>query len=331
MNYIGSKKSLLEFIQSAVAKTHPDFSTLKIGDAFAGTHAVGCHFKWLGSTVFANDQQYYAYVLGMAQLAPKSITDIDFNKLTALNQPDVKAVGFITENYSPYNGQERMYFTVDNGQRIDGIRQRIEEWKESGDISELEYYYFLGCLLEAADKVANTASVYGAYLKQFKQTAKNDLHLQAIEVIPGPDVTISQGDATLAASKWEVDVLYLDPPYNTRQYHSNYHLLETIAKYDDPAIHGKTGLRSNDQHLKSDWSSKRTAADALDELLKVNDTSVVLLSYNSEGIIPLKEIERIFKQYGEYSRDEMDYGRFLSHKNKEKETIKEYIHRLVRK
>lgn len=96
------------------------------------------------------------------------------------------------------------------------------------------------------------------------------------------------------------DVLYLDPPYNSRQYCSNYHVLETIARYDNPVLSGKTGLRdSSDQ--KSLFCSKRTVCNAFDDLIRHSDFKYIFLSYNNEGLMSLDTIKDIMSQYGKYS------------------------------
>jgi adenine-specific DNA-methyltransferase len=134
-----------------------------------------------------------------------------------------------------------MYFSDENAGKCDAIRQKIETWKQEEKINDNEYYFLLASLLESTDKVANTASVYGAFLKKLKTSA-----LKPLNLIPADYYLNEQEHCVFNENINELikstshDVVYLDPPYNERQYSANYHLLETIARYDNPIIRGKT-------------------------------------------------------------------------------------------
>ena len=116
----------------------------------------------------------------------------------------------------------------------------------------------------------------------------------------------------------------LDPPYNARQYCTNYHVLETIARYDDPQLHGKTGLRDYSSQ-KSLFCSPRTVVDAFDDVLRQADFKYIFLSYNNEGLMPFDVIQHTMEKYGEYQRFEQEYRRFKA------DTTTEYLHCLIRK
>lgn len=121
----------------------------------------------------------------------------------------------------------------------------IREWRTAGQIDDNTYYFLLASLLESADKVANTASVYCAYLKHIKKSAQKPLVLSPAKFTPTSNKhLLFHQDANELISTISGDILYLDPPYNQRQYGANYHLLNTIAKYDQFVPKGKTGLRS---------------------------------------------------------------------------------------
>ena len=123
------------------------------------------------------------------------------------------------------------------------------------------------------------------------------------------------------------DILYMDPPYNTRKYDTNYHMLETIALYDDPEIRGKTGVRTETKK-KSKYCQKKEATATFEALVRDSKFKYLLLSYNDEGIIPLEEIERIMSKYGRYKRYEKEHKRFKADSKREylKDTTIEYIH-----
>src|SRR5579863_9838749 len=224
---------------------------------------------------------------------------------------------------TPSTASPRMYFTLDAARRIDAIRTQLNEWHTAAAISDDEYYILLATLLEAADAVANTAGVYAAYIKSWQSNALRGLRLRlpAIGASPRPPRSrrarceAHQGDVSaLAPDLGRFDLLYLDPPYNTRQYSGYYHVPELIAKGwfgDPPVLRGKTGLLSDAK--KSEWSTRAGCVAALDRLLAATDADHVVLSYNSEGIIPESEIQRIFRAHGRggtYKRLTRQYQRY---------------------
>ena len=231
---------------------------------------------------------------------------------------------FITKNFSApvdgASGDQRMYFTEPNARRIDAIRTKIEEWKDDGVLSEHEYFVLLARLLEAADSVANTTGVYAAYVKKWQGNALRPLRLTPPPLVVGTgrDCQAHLGKVNeIVENLGPFDLLYLDPPYNTRQYGSYYHVPEVIAKgwFDQiPELRGKTGLIP-DEHTKSAWSTRNGCVPALEELIRQINTKHVLMSYNSEGIIPEADIERIFTTYGDpttFRRVDMHYKRYRS-------------------
>ena len=117
------------------------------------------------------------------------------------------------------------------------------------------------------------------------------------------------------------DVLYMDPPYNHRQYCANYHVLETIARYDEPVLKGVTGLRPQDDQ-KSDFCMKRRALPALEEMVKKTSAQYVFLSYNSEGIMGKDEILQTMGQYGQVDLMTRDYQRFRADVDRENRVYK---------
>lgn len=343
MNYIGSKLSLLSFIEENIKK-HVNTDVYSFLDLFGGTNVVSSHFKKLGLDVMANDIQYFSYVNAKAII--ENNLDYTFSRLKEINIDDPFTYlnnlkgrkGFIYKNYS-FEGTkdkeyQRMYFSDENSKKIDAIRLKIKLWKNKGYIQEREYFYLLACLIEAADKVANTASVYEAFLKQLKPSASKELTLIPLnyDVIEGNHMYLAfNEDAEELLSHVKGDILYLDPPYNSRKYDTNYHILETIALYDNPKIKGKTGMR-DENSKRSLFCIKNKAAGYLESLIKRANFKYIFLSYNDEGIIPLEEIERIFSKYGAYSKEEIDYRRFKADSNREYKKAKtiEYLHCLVK-
>lgn len=310
MNYIGSKKSLINFIEKTIMQ-EINFESNKenyiFADLFAGTGIVGATFKKHNFKIISNDIQYYSYVLNKHLLqTDKKIDPKIIEHLNALEGVE----GFIYKNYCLGSGSGRNYFTDYNGEKCDAIRIEIERLKNKKKITEQEYFYLLASLINSIDKYANTASVYGAFLKKIKRTASKKFKLELLPIISGNNKNdVYNKDVNEIITQIKGDILYLDPPYNARQYNSNYHLLETIARYDNPIIKGKTGLRDNDEQ-KSDFCSKNKVESVFEYLIKNAKFQYVFLSYNNEGLMTLDTIKNIMSKYGEYKIFKKEYKRF---------------------
>lgn len=326
MNYIGSKVSLLDVIDSVVDEFADSYNRrLVICDAFAGTGAVGFFFRQQGHKVIANDIQYYSYVINK-NLIENPVLHLD--KLDYLNSL-TPVEGFIYQNYCAGSGSGRVYFSDENGKRCDAIRQEIERLKNSGEISDNEYFAYLAALIEAIDKVANTAAIYGAFLKNLKRAAQRPLKLKQIPTSNEIAGEVYNSDSNVLINNISGDVLYLDPPYNIRQYSSNYHLLETIARYDNPEIRGKTGLRETASQ-NSKYASSRTVAAEFEDLIKSAKFKVVVLSYSNEGLMSEREIREIMSKYGTYYLRRRERPRFRADRTHKAVVTNEHIHILVK-
>lgn len=333
MNYIGSKYSLMDFLTTTIADVAGTNAKGKVfADLFAGTGVVGKTFKEQGYRVISNDIQYYSYVLNkhlIENVPPLSVDIVDsLNQLSGTE-------GFIYKNYCAGSGSGRQYFTDQNGMKCDSIRIELERLKNCGDIDEAQYYYLLASLINSIDKYANTASVYGAFLKQVKKSAAKEFELELLPIVDGDKESKAYNEnISDVIQKIGGDILYLDPPYNARQYCTNYHVLETIARYDSPELKGKTGLRDYSSQ-KSLFCSPRTVVEAFDDVLRHADFDYIFLSYNNEGLMPFEVIQHTMEKYGEYQRFEQEYRRFKAdtekNRNIKTNTTTEYLHCLIRK
>lgn len=328
MNYIGSKNKLSNFIKTTVyAVAGKNLSEKVFCDLFAGTGIVGRNFKQEVKNVISNDFEYYSYVLNRNYIGNHlQIPDkeIFIDKLNALKPKK----GFIFKNYCKGGNGERQYFSDENGMKIDAIRAQISTWEKNNIINDDLFYFLLASLLESADKVANTASVYGAYLKQLKKSAQKDLLLLPAEFeITEKQSDVYNKDSNQLIKEIEGDILYLDPPYNARQYGANYHLLNTMAKYDTFIPKGKTGLRD---YSKSKYCSVHLVKDEFEALIKNANFKYVFLSYNNEGLMSVEQIREIMSKYGKYDLASTNYQRFKADtdKNRNHSAIKteEYLH-----
>ncbi len=329
MNYIGSKYSLLPFLESTIEGIAGENGKNRVfADLFAGTGVVGAAFKQKGYEVIANDIQYYAYVLNRHLI--ENQPPLSSEKLSSLNGLEGRD-GFVYRNYCAGSGSGRNYFTDGNGRRCDAMRMELDRLLSSQAISEDEYFYYLSGLIDSIDKVANTASVYGAYLKHIKASAKKELVLELPPVIEGERGRVFCQDINELIDEISGDVLYLDPPYNARQYCSNYHVLETIARYDHPELTGVTGLRDAEEDgLKSAFCSKRLVARAFEDLIARARFKYIFLSYNNEGLMSLDLIRQIMERYGKYDQATSQYRRFRADKeearNHKADKTTEYLH-----
>ena len=327
MNYIGSKYKLSDFISSSVKSIVGDDLSGKIFcDLFAGTGVVGRNFKKEVKKVISNDMEFYSYVLNKNYIENHEFLDNEIY-IKELNETNGEE-GFIFNEYSENGKANRLYFSEHNGKKIDAIRTKIELWKTEKKISSALYYFLLASLLESADKVANTASVYGAFLKKIKKTAQKELILEpAIFEINSHSHEVYNEDSNLLIKKIEGDILYLDPPYNAREYGANYHLLNTIAKYDNFTPKGKTGLRD---YSKSAFCKKKEVEKSFDDLIKNANFKYIFLSYNNEGIMSSETIKKILSNYGKYDLLTTEYQRFRADKkenrNHKATSTTEYLH-----
>ncbi|GHV33921.1 hypothetical protein FACS1894178_0430 [Bacteroidia bacterium] len=200
--------------------------------------------------------------------------------------------------------------------------------KISSKISENLYYFLLCSLLESADKLANTASVYGAYLKNLKKSAQKELILQpAFFEMNDNDHKVYNTDSNELIKNISGDILYLDPPYNARQYGANYHLLNTIAEYKPFVPKGKTGLRN---YSKSKYCSQNLVQNEFENLIKNANFKYIFLSYNNEGLMSVENVQKIMQKYGKYDLAQTDYQRFKADKtenrNHKANSTMEYLH-----
>lgn len=338
MRYLGNKTKLVPFLLETVARFQETPGVAC--DPFAGTASVSAALKENGWQVHAGDLMASSYALQVARVHldappryPASLLpaaarngrrEIGYRALLAglakLDDPDgIDAVGdrrdgerpapgFISEHYTSGGaaGREhgRMYFSPENGRKIDLVRTRIERWTRGPSHSEAAAQLLIATLIEAADRVANTTGVYASFVKTMQPNARRPIELRPIEPTPrreGAGVCSAfRGPASdLLASIGPVDLVYLDPPYNGRQYPAYYHIPELLALgwANPPEIRGKTGLIP-DEAQRSDWCRKQRAPGALREVLEAADARHILFSYNDEGLLDRAAIEGALRERG---------------------------------
>jgi len=329
MNYIGSKFKLSSWINEVVKEVVGDDLSQKVFcDIFAGTGIVGRTFKKEVKQVIANDLEHYSYVLNKNYIENHEKIEDKEKYIEELNDLSLIDTGFIYQNYCMGSGSNRQYFSDTNGKKIDTIRIKIKEWYDNKEIGDDLYYFLLASLIESADKVANTASVYGAFLKHIKRSAAKELILEPAYFIENDNIhQVFNMDSNDLIKQISGDILYLDPPYNQRQYSSNYHILNTITKYDSFIPKGKTGLR---EYNRSNYCRNGEVKNSFEELIKNADFKYIFLSYNNEGLMSKDDVETIMKRYGKYSLKTKEYQRFKADKtenrNHKAHSTYEYLH-----
>jgi adenine-specific DNA-methyltransferase len=300
IKYIGSKRTLVPLIQSLVA----ELPVRTACDLFAGTTRVGQGLRRLGLEVHSNDLATYSEAFGLAYIAADVALDRMrleriVGELSALEGRE----GYFTETFC----RRARYLQPENGARVDAVRDRIEHY----ELSQVERGVLLTALVEAADRVDSTAGLQMAYLKAWAPRSYNALELRLPEPVPGVPGTVSRLDANVLAHQLDVDLVYVDPPYNQHSFFSNYHVWETLVRWDAPATYGVANKRVDCSEHRSAYNSKRAAPAALAELIAAIRSPWVLVSLSDEGFHDASELESQLGQLGYVGRIDVDAKRYV--------------------
>lgn len=309
--FLGNKYKLLGFIEDIVNEKCNGFNSFC--DIFAGTGVVGERFNGKNIKVISNDILTSNYVslatfLSARQLNLKKLEE----KIVYLNTIDAKSGNYFSEHYG------NTYFTLENARKIGAIRERIDNIAEN----EEEKNALIASLIYATDKVANTVGHYDAYRKILDSVQPLKLLIPKIDLENNSNNDVFHEDANVLIRKIKCDVLYVDPPYNSRQYCDAYHLLENLARWTKPTVFGKAG-KMDRSNLKSNYCLK-SATKAFDDLIKNAKCKHILISYNNTGEskdgrsnarISDDELIRILKNKGKVEIFERDYKAFTAGKS----------------
>lgn len=339
LRYIGSKTLLLENIEKIIKK-HTTGRETTFCDIFSGTGVVARYFKPMYQ-VYTNDTLNFSYVIQKATIENNKQPMFGGLQLQGIKDPfiyleetPIKNIVrndddfFIANNYAPHEHCKRMYLTANNAVRIDFIRTTIERWKLEGWIEEQEYYYLLAGLIEGVPYVSNITGTYGAYLKQWDKRSLKPFEMVRLDVYDNNKKNMCfNEDANQLIQHLDGEILYLDPPYNTRQYAPNYHLLETIAQYDKPQIQGVTGMRPY-QHMKSAFCIRGQVLEAFEELIAKAKFDHLILSYNTDGLMSTEQIATIMKKYaidGSFRLYSVPYRKYKGKLDQKTKSLYEHI------
>jgi adenine-specific DNA-methyltransferase len=307
IKYIGSKRKLLPGILEAIEGAGDVRTVL---DVFSGTSRVGHALKAKGIRVIANDHNAYAHVLATCyvQADAEDVLEPARRVLDELSRLPGRP-GFFTETFC----ERSRYVHPRNGERIDAIRDRIEAMGLEPELKAV----VLTSLIEAADRVDSTTGVQMAFLKEWAPRAANHLELRMPRVLARAAHGKGEAhrlDALDVAARFEVDVAYLDPPYNQHSYLGNYHVWETLALWDRPGVYGAACKREDCRERRSEFNSRPKIAEALRRLLERMRARVIVLSFSDEGYIGRSELESLLGELGQVRVVEQAYPRYVGAK-----------------
>jgi adenine-specific DNA-methyltransferase len=263
--------------------------------------------KRLGMHVTAVDTASYSEVLAKTFIeldaSKANLTQLasEISRLNAL--PGI--AGYFTQTFC----SEARFFQPRNGERIDAVREAIEQNYRSTWM----YYPMLASLLIAADKVDSTTGVQMAYLKTWSRRSAFELELKVPELLQGTGLAI-RGDATeVVGSLDDVDIAYLDPPYNQHRYFGNYHIWETLVRWDSPNYYGVANKRIDTREAsnRSEFNSKLTMPEALRKLISSLNTRVLVLSYNNESWLSRRELTDMCSRFEQVQILDFDSKRYV--------------------
>lgn len=359
ITYIGNKRTLLDFIGQGIeiAKTDLKKDKLVTFDGFAGSGVVSRYLKQHSSHLITNDFEEYSWVINQSFLSNYSELDYKYiiNKTKELNSLKLRTdlgTGIIEELYSPKDDDniqpgERVFYSNQNAKIIDNLRRSIDLVVDKEEYKK----YFLSALLSKASVHVNTGGVFKGFYKkkgidigQFGGEGQNSLGriLKEIELeIPifsnhTCTYKVFNEDTNELIKRIgydiDIDVVYYDPPYNQHPYGSNYHMLNTILRYERPTKISETAGIPDDWQ-RSSYNKKDSSIKSLDELIKNTKASYILLSYNNEGIIPHDTVVEIMNKYGKLQVLEKEYCTYKASKNlsERSKTVSEILYVLKKK
>jgi adenine-specific DNA-methyltransferase len=303
IKYLGSKRTLLPLITEVISSRNPTATVL---DLFSGTSRVGHALKARGHRVIANDHNTYAHTLATCYVqadADDILTDAttlvaEFNGLPG--QP-----GYFTHTFC----ERSRFFQPHNGERIDAIRDAIAAKSLPPELEAV----MLVSLMEAADRVDSTTGLQMAYLKAWAPRANAKLELRVPVVLPR--AAAGKGQAlcldALDAAPTPADIAYIDPPYNQHSYLGNYHIWESLVRWDKPPVYGTACKRTDVRDRRSPFNSRTQFLSAFTRLIHAVAAPTLIVSFSNEGYLSREQAEAILSARGHVHTIERDYKRYV--------------------
>lgn len=339
--YIGNKTRFLAVLLDVVPEIVRSGAT--VADPMCGTAAVSEALRRSGYRVLASDMMTYSFHHACVRLllsrAP-AFRRVGLGGYAAvlayLNELRPRR-GFFHREFSPAGepseGQPpRRYLSPSNAERLDGINRQIGAWHRDSKLSALEHSLLRHDLVLAVNRVANIAGTYGHFRSVWSNGSLSSLELQAASFVRERSLphVVRQGPVETLAGQIEADLCYLDPPYTKRQYAANYHLIETVARGDEPRAVGMSGLRPwRDQY--SDFCSKLRVRDSLQAVIQGMKCRRFLISYSADGLLGLDDLTTFLRGFGKTEVWAHPYPRFRSNASGLAPVGTEYLLYLERK
>lgn len=300
IKYIGSKRRLLPAIVRVIEALPGVESVL---DLFSGSSRVGHALKARGYRVTANDHNTYAFHLARCyvQADRERWHDVAHQWVDRFNRMPGKP-GYFTRTFC----EQSRYFKPANGARVDAIRDAIAAAALPAELESI----LLVSLMEAADRVDSTVGLQMAYLKQWAPRAHNDLCLRVPALVSGPGKA-SQLDALSCAQLGRHDLVYLDPPYNQHKYLNNYHVWESLVRWDAPDVYGVACKRIDCRDYQSAFNRKREIEPALAAVVRAVDARFLVVSFNNEGYLSEATLRDLLAAEGALAVLALDHKRYV--------------------
>lgn len=301
IKYIGSKRKLIsELLQ--VMEALPKVE--RVLDLFSGTARVGTALRASGYRVTANDHNRYAHTLAQCYVVAdrEQFASSASALISELNRLPGNP-GYFTRTFC----EDARYFQPKNGARIDAIREAIAVMQLPAMLEAIT----LVSLMEAADRVDSTVGVQMAYLKQWAPRAYNDLELRMPELTAGPSGEALLMDAVECAARGSYDAVYLDPPYNQHKYLNNYHVWESLVRWDKPDVYGVARKRVDCQQYESAFNSRKRIHAALRQIIESVDARYLVVSFNDEGYVTEDEMRELLGARGDVAVLRVDFRRYV--------------------
>jgi adenine-specific DNA-methyltransferase len=304
IKYLGSKRLLIPIICEAVGNMLPSGTVL---DLFSGTSRVGHALKDAGYRVISNDVNEYAATLACCYV------ESDREELAAEAQQWIDrfqdlpgAASWFTKTYC----EDSRFFKPENGARIEAIRNAIAAEKLPRKLEAV----LLVSLMEAADRVDSTTGLQMAYLKSWAPRANKPLQLRLPNLLERPATGACEAwcsEAKDAAARFDGDLAYLDPPYNQHSYLGNYHIWETLVRWDQPEVYGVARKRIDCRERRSTFNSRPAFAGAFREVVEALSGKMLLVSFSNEGYLQRSELEEILSAHGKVEVMEREHPRYV--------------------
>lgn len=304
IKYLGSKRTLVPDLLHVLSRFP---GLVSVADLFSGTARVGHAFKRAGYRVHSNDHNEYARTLARCYVeADRERVETDARRILEELAHLPPRPGYFTETFCV----KSRYVQPHNGARIDAMREAVAQMRLEPVLESV----ILVSIMEAADRVDSTCGLQMAYLKKWSKRSHGRLELRMPDVLPaaqhGP-CTSSGLDAIALAQAIAPDVAYLDPPYNQHSYLSNYHVWESLVRWDKPETYGVACKRVDCRERKSAFNGRLVYRDAMEALLGAVRAKLVLVSFSDEGFFKRDVLESMLGARGDVVVLERDFPRYI--------------------